>query len=373
MHTPFVVKVLELLKQFLLNPYYLPYSSNRSATLAQRCADDLSSLSYIPGFYTESLIQRQWNSLSTADKLSLVLQRYRYDQINDKKADPDDGALYPVVVQIEITSRCNYRCQFCYQTDPTFSSKDSLYQGDITLESWFTLIDEAVEQIPFLIIASRGEPTLHPCFNEILAYARGKFLDFKINTNASLLNEVTIKSILDSCTTVHFSIDSADPTAYALLRVNGDLRNVIKRIKTFNKLREQHSRQSIIRTHASGVYFRTDIQDEDAFKSQLQNLVDGASFVPYTPWNSSYSNSANGIDAPCTILALQQYVWFDCTYGACDIDYKNKLISSNNKINLLSGEGLLRAWQSPQMLALRAAHSDGGRQGLTPCSGCTYV
>ena len=373
METPFAISILQLLHDYLSAPYPLPYSNERSIFLAQRCIDDLSSLNYQPGFYTRSLIERQWDSLDTTKKLSLVLQRYRYDFINEKKIDPDVGSLYPVVAQIEITSRCNYRCQFCYQTDTTFSSKDSPFQGDILLEDWFTLIDEANEAIPFLIIASRGEPTLHPHFSEILSYAQGKFLDFKINTNASLLNDVSILSILECCTTVHFSIDSADPSDYALLRVNGDFRNVVKRIKRFNELRDIHPRNSIVRTHASGVNFRPDLQDEDLYKSQLQDLVDGASFVPYTPWNSSYSNLTNEIVVPCNLLALQQYVWFDGTYGACDIDYKNNLISTNNKIDLLSGQGLLHAWKSPELSALRAAHVDGDRQKLTPCSGCTYV
>jgi organic radical activating enzyme len=364
--------ITEELASYLEDPFDLPYSGENSHALAARCLKDIKNEKYRPSFYSYSLLLRNRSSSSKKDMISLILQRYRYDIINQKGLDPDGKNQYPVAIQIEITSRCNYRCKFCYQTDATFSSKESKYQGDISYVNWTRLIDECCGSIPFLIIASRGEPTLHPEFSEIISYAKGKFLDFKLNTNASLLNEQSIHSILDACTTVHFSIDSADKKGYEYLRVNGKLENVLKRIHLFNERRKHHPRKDIIRTHASGVRYDPLIQNEQEHRSVLESYVDGSSFVPYTPWDSSYTNPANSLTTPCNLLRLQQYVWFDCTYGACDIDYKNNLINSNNAVDLSTGIGLRSAWNSPEMVAVRNKHNQGGRQCLNPCSGCTY-
>ena len=53
----------------------------------------------------------------------------------------------------------------------------------------------------------------------MLAYTNDKFLNLKINTNASLLNENKIHAILSSgVKTLVFSADAADEKLYAKLR-----------------------------------------------------------------------------------------------------------------------------------------------------------
>ena len=57
----------------------------------------------------------------------------------------------------------------------------------------------------------------------MLKYCEGKFLGLKINTNASILNEELIHSLLSSdIQTIVFSIDSADKENYEKVRVNGN-------------------------------------------------------------------------------------------------------------------------------------------------------
>ena len=65
----------------------------------------------------------------SGEALLELISRYYYDI----SATPLDPSLvnfeYPPLLQIEISSRCNYRCVFCYQTDNTFSAKDSQHMG----------------------------------------------------------------------------------------------------------------------------------------------------------------------------------------------------------------------------------------------------
>src|SRR5207247_4422898 len=63
---------------------------------------------------------------------------------------------------------------------------------------------------------SRGEPLACPLIKEMLSYLRGKFLALKMNTNASLLDEVKCHAILASeMNTLVFSADAAAEPAYS--------------------------------------------------------------------------------------------------------------------------------------------------------------
>ena len=94
------------------------------------------------------------------------------------------------------------------------------------------IIDAAEGNIEFLSLASRGEPLVSKAINEMLIYTEGKFLNLKLNTNASLLTEEKIHSILSGgVKTVVFSADAADEKLYSELRVNGNLKTVLKNIE----------------------------------------------------------------------------------------------------------------------------------------------
>ena len=72
----------------------------------------------------------------------------------------------------------------------------------------------------------------------MLKYTAGKFLNLKINTNASLLNEEKIHAILSSgVKTLVFSADAADPELYKKLRVNGSLETTLKILNCLIKLK----------------------------------------------------------------------------------------------------------------------------------------
>ena len=96
--------------------------------------------------------------------------------------------------------------------------------GTMESDLFKDIIDEAKNNIEFISLASKGEPLVNPQFEKMIKYTDGKFLNLKINTNASLLNEKKCHSILSSgVKTLVFSADVADEKLYSKLRVNGKL------------------------------------------------------------------------------------------------------------------------------------------------------
>ncbi len=88
----------------------------------------------------------------------------------------------PVVVW-NITRRCNLRCLHCYS-----DSDAREYPGELTFDECRTVIDDlAGYRIPGLLF-SGGEPTIHPRFFDLAAYAVEKGLRITISTNGTRID-----------------------------------------------------------------------------------------------------------------------------------------------------------------------------------------
>ncbi len=293
-----------------------------------------------------------------------LVHRYRYEIFPQRRLVDD----FPPYLQIEPSSVCNYRCVFCYETDKTFTRKSAGYMGHMTLDVFRRVVDEAAGRVEFLSLASRGEPLLCPDIEPMLAYTRGKFLNLKINTNASLLDEAKCHAILQSgVKTLVFSVDAAEEPLYSQLRVGGNLKRVAANIERFCAIRSTQYRDSALITRVSGVKV-SNLQNLDAMQQRWGALVDQVAFVEYNPWENTYQQPLNGIATPCSDLWRRMFVWWDGKVNPCDTDYKSTLSVGN-----LGERGLGELWTGDAYDALRRAHLTGLRQGQSPCNRCTVT
>ena len=294
-----------------------------------------------------------------------LYHRYRYIVYpNEKLIDS-----YPPLLQIEPASVCNFRCVFCYQIDETFNKKKSGFMGTMSLDLFKQIIDQVEGKIEFITMASRGEPLLAKNLSAMLGYTNGKFLTVKLNTNASLLNEKMVHSILSSgINTVVFSADAAEENLYSQLRVNGSLNKTLKNIELFSKIREKHYSDSKLITRVSGVMYDRENQDLDSMVQLWGSLVDQVSFVNYCPWENIYKAEPNNIKEPCSDLWRRMFVWFDGSVNPCDSDYKSTLSVGSIKNNTIS-----ELWCSDAYNNLRKKHLNKDRSSISTCKGCTVV
>lgn len=290
--------------------------------------------------------------------------RYKYKVYPILKIQDD----YPPCVQIEPTSKCNFRCIMCYQSDKSFSSKQNGFMGDLNLENFKKVIDEIEGNVESVTFASRGEPTLNQNLNSFLKYCENKFLALKINTNVSTLNEKLINNLLSSSLqTIVFSIDSADKDIYEKIRVKSKYERLLKNLELFYKIKEKNYSDSKIIIRISGVKINTD-QNIDNMISQYEKYADMISFTNMIPWQSSYDNPINDVKEPCTELWRRVFVWQDGKLNPCDYDYKSKL--SKYSINDISIKEL---WNSDYYSDLRKKHLESQRKEVYPCNRCIAV
>ena len=315
-------------------------------------------------FFLRANVISEINSLPKEKIVLYLINRYKYEIFPDeKKLD-----LYPPLIQIEPTSVCNFRCIFCYQTDNSFSQKKQSHMGQMSFGLFKKIIDEIEGKVQFITLASRGEPLICKDICKMLDYANNKFLNLKINTNASMLNEEKCHAILkNKVSTMVISADAADEKNYAKFRVNGSLKKIIKNLELFNTIKSKYYSGSKIITRVSGVKFdkSQNINDMQKFWG---NLVDQVAFVNYLPWENVYEADHSNIDTACSDLWRRMFVWYDGSINPCDVDYKSTL-----KIGNISNSSISELWRSKVYQDLRYKHINKLRASVSPCNNCSLV
>jgi wyosine [tRNA(Phe)-imidazoG37] synthetase (radical SAM superfamily) len=296
--------------------------------------------------------------------LRYFLYRYKYSKYPELKILDD----YPPCVQIEPSSLCNYRCVMCYQTDRKFFSNQNESMGMMTIDMFRQLIDELEGKVEAITLASRGEPLLNKNFPAMLEYCKGKFLALKVNTNASLLNEKMVHSLLSNeVQTVVFSIDAADKETYEKIRVNGVFEKILRNLELFKNIQTKHYPESRTITRVSGVKIN-EKQDISQMGEMWADFAEIVAFVNYTPWQNSYDNLENDIVEPCTEFWRRMFIWQDGTVNPCDYDYRSTL--SQWKIQNTT---VREVWRSKVYEEMRGTHLSGRRSEMSPCNRCINV
>ncbi|MBT4889507.1 MAG: radical SAM protein [Rhodospirillales bacterium] len=316
------------------------------------------------GFWLRPHVVEEIRRVTDEELPNYLFYRFRYDVFPVVK----EIDAYPPCVQIEPTSVCNYRCVFCYQVDPKLTDRKAGHKGRMTLDTFKAVVDQIEGEVEAVTLASRGEPLLCKDIVKMLEYVSGKFLGFKINTNAWYLDEAKAHALLAAePNTVVFSADAADEELYAKLRVNGRLDRVLENIRMFAEIRAKHYPNSRTITRVSGVDF-SDKQDFGEIEKFWNDYVDQVAFVDYNPWVSVYDADATNVSDACSDLWRRTFVWWDGRVNPCDVDYLSTLSTGNIVESSLSDIWIGAAYQK-----LRQAHLDNRRNGLLPCKNCSLI
>jgi MoaA/NifB/PqqE/SkfB family radical SAM enzyme len=340
-------------------------SDYRSSIVRRACDAILEERSSSPDrFRLQDYIAAEIARVSDDDLCRYLFYRYRYEMFPKQKVLDD----FPPCLQIEPTSICNYRCVFCYQTDKELTDPKNGYMGMMSLDLFKRVIDQAEGKCEAVTLSSRGEPLMNRQIEKMLAYASGKFLGLKLNTNAWFLDERKCHAVLQAnLNTLVFSADAASEPLYSELRVHGKLDRILANIRRFQEIRLRQYPNSPTITRVSGVKFTAE-QNLDDIERLWGDLVDQVAFVDYNPWENTYQRAVNDIETPCSELWRRMFVWFDGTVNPCDVDYKSTLTVGDAK-NKTLGE----IWRSPRYEELRKAHLGGGRGAVSPCNRCTLI
>ncbi len=302
-------------------------------------------------------------SLPPQQVVKYLLYRYRFNHYPRHQLLSE----FPILLAIEPTSICNLRCTMCFQVDEKLSkSRDNMGFMDFNL--YKQIIDDATaNDLCAIVLASRGEPTLHKDIFKMIRYAKDQgILDVKMNTNATRLTPDRSRELLESgLDTLVFSVDAAVKEDFERIRVGAKFEKVVENITTFNHIRTTEYPQAKTRTRISMVLVSAQQNVEHAI-AFWEGLVDEFAYRWAIPRVKIYEQADITETRPCSLLWERMYIWWDGTVNPCDEDYLSYL--SPGKLTTKST--LRDLWQSEQMQRYRQLHLHQLKNDLLPCHKC---
>jgi radical SAM protein with 4Fe4S-binding SPASM domain len=279
---------------------------------------------------------------------------------------------YPPYLLIEPVSTCNLRCPFCFQTDPTFTKKP--YMGVMNFELFKKIADEAnILGVGAVTMASRGEPTLHKNFAEMIDYIGSKenIFEIKINTNATFLNDKICHSIFkNDIAQIVISADHYQKEEYERLRKNSNYEKILKNVDNLFEIRKKYYPNSTTEIRISGIDSDKTLNREKFKNFWLKRSDHVTASFALERWNTYENIPHSEINDPCENLWDRLYVWFDGKVNPCDADYKSYLSYGNVENNSIK-----EIWNNRIIKKLRDEHKNGQRNITSPCDRCgvTFV
>lgn len=138
----------------------------------------------------------------------------------------------PQRLVLELTNACNLKCIMCGRDEANFTL--TVFDTDI-LKSLSPILDEVEEVTLF----GWGEPTLHPQFEEILAFLDNYPVKKYFVTNGMRLDKIKDWLFKYHVDIMAISVDGAKPETNNTIRVNSDLDFIVKELKDIVRIKKE--------------------------------------------------------------------------------------------------------------------------------------
>jgi radical SAM protein with 4Fe4S-binding SPASM domain len=140
---------------------------------------------------------------------------------------------------IEATTKCNFRCGFCYGRH--------IDQGSLSLKDFLVILDRlpCLQAVEF---TGEGEPLVNRDLFEMVKICVDRGIWTHVTSNGSFLNRESCKRLLSVApSSIAISLESLDPVRFARLRPGGNLSTVLDAISTIADLRRQQEQSVQLR------------------------------------------------------------------------------------------------------------------------------
>jgi len=138
----------------------------------------------------------------------------------------------PNVLNIEPTTRCNFKCWYCVGRH--------MVQDDIDIDNFKKVLDN-FPQLTSIALVGEGEPLMHKEFFEMAHMAKDRGIRVVIISNGSAFSESVIKKICEAeIAYIGISIDSANAQTFSDSRIEGELPKVWRGIENLCRYRDEN-------------------------------------------------------------------------------------------------------------------------------------
>lgn len=289
---------------------------------------------------------------------------------------------YPLVIYLEPTNVCNFKCVFCPTGDRKLIRKVGRPVGGMPWELWTKIIDDFKafdEPAENAHLFKDGESTMHPRFLDMLGYVRDAHIAKKlwIKTNGSMLSPAFNQGLIDNgLDEIGISVEHVTHEGYlerSLVRFD------------YEKLRDDVA-DLYSRRGSSHIYVKIPSQglsqDEiDKFYADFGDRCDYIGIENFHGWSTPelkdftmgyQSDTYDGdpltdkIVCPWTIFSITVN-WNGAT-SVCPEDWAWQAI-----IGDASKERIIDIWNGGRMFQFRKMHLENRRHENKACNGCYFM
>jgi radical SAM protein with 4Fe4S-binding SPASM domain len=136
--------------------------------------------------------------------------------------------IYPIEIEVSLSSGCNHRCIFCSFEYMNHNSK--FLDTKILVDNLSELVSKGLKSV---VYAGDGEPLLHKDAPEIINKTKAYGIDVAMSTNGVLLTPEVSKECLKSLTWIRFSTAGITDQTYNKIQRGreGDLERVLSNMQ----------------------------------------------------------------------------------------------------------------------------------------------
>lgn len=286
----------------------------------------------------------------------------------------------PMILFIDPSSSCNFRCSFCPTGNPKLIKGTGRYQGQMDFELYKKIIDDLKEfdsQIKVLRLYKDGEPFLNKKFPDMIRYAKDSGIVPYIDTttNGFLLEPERIKPVLDAgLDKINISVDGmSDEQFLDFTGVKVDFEKYVEGIKRLYDMKGNCE----ISVKIAGDFLTE--EEKQRFYDTFGDYADRIFIENVAPcWPEFGVEDRLKVDitrgiynqpikeiSTCPYLFYSVSVNSDGTVSLCFLDWARKLI-----IGDLRKQSLKEVWDSDILFEHQINHLRGKRKENPTCKEC---
>ncbi len=138
----------------------------------------------------------------------------------------------PRSVDIEITSRCNLRCRYCYYFD-----NPGVEYRDLPTSEWLRFFDELGQCAVMDVTLQGGEPFIRKDLPQLIERIVRNRMRFSILSNGTLIDDAMAAFLADThrCDSVQISVDGSSPKSHDACRGKGSFKGTLQGIRILQR------------------------------------------------------------------------------------------------------------------------------------------
>jgi radical SAM protein with 4Fe4S-binding SPASM domain len=276
---------------------------------------------------------------------------------------------YPLLVDLEMASKCNLKCPMCPTITEEFRllRRDTHQSGLMSMDLVKRIIDEVHPHIYSLRLSWVGEPTLHPTLVDAVRYGKSKGIkEISFLTNGSRLHLGYMEKLIDAgLDLMTVSIDGMDDE-YDRIRAPLTFKKTLSKLK---KLKAYKDQKGIVKPliKIQGVWPAIRPNPE-TYYNLFAPLVDVIAFNPLIDYLHKDQDIIYEDNFSCPQPYQRITVAADGRVAMCSND---DLVS--NVLGDATKESISEIWHGDKMRRVRELHSKiNGFIEIEACRNCYY-